>query len=152
MSRIVTLDTSDIRFPTSLSLDGSDAMNPDPDYSAAYVIIRTDAGDDIDGHSFVFTIGRGNDVQVAAIDALLPHAADDDEKTALLIERFLAERHELRDHRAAAGTAELLVEATGESLWAMESAALLWAAAGAMAPWHPKLFQIQTSSGRAVHA
>jgi len=70
--------------------------------------------------------------RVAAIDALLPHAADDDEKTALLLERFFAERHELRDHRAAAGTAELLVEATGESLWAMESAALLWAAAGAM--------------------
>ncbi|MEJ6553569.1 L-fuconate dehydratase [Microbacterium esteraromaticum] len=73
MSRIVALDTSDIRFPTSLSLDGSDAMNPDPDYSAAYVVIRTDADDDISGHSFVFTIGRGNDVQVAAIDALGGH-------------------------------------------------------------------------------
>ncbi|MEV7632456.1 L-fuconate dehydratase [Microbacterium sp. NPDC089318] len=73
MSRIVALDTSDIRFPTSLSLDGSDAMNPDPDYSAAYVVVRTDADDDISGHSFVFTIGRGNDVQVAAIDALAGH-------------------------------------------------------------------------------
>ncbi|WP_298039575.1 L-fuconate dehydratase [uncultured Microbacterium sp.] len=73
MSRIVALDTTDIRFPTSLSLDGSDAMNPDPDYSAAYVVIRTDADDDIAGHSFVFTIGRGNDVQVAAIDALAGH-------------------------------------------------------------------------------
>ncbi|GAA1541723.1 L-fuconate dehydratase [Microbacterium ginsengiterrae] len=73
MSRIVAVDTTDIRFPTSLSLDGSDAMNPDPDYSAAYAVIRTDAGDGIDGHSFVFTIGRGNDVQVAAIDALAGH-------------------------------------------------------------------------------
>ncbi|MFJ2369074.1 L-fuconate dehydratase [Microbacterium sp. NPDC087665] len=73
MSRIVALDTTDIRFPTSLSLDGSDAMNPDPDYSAAYVIVRTDADDDIEGHAFVFTIGRGNDVQVAAIDALAGH-------------------------------------------------------------------------------
>ncbi|HWK78607.1 L-fuconate dehydratase [Microbacterium sp.] len=73
MSRIVALETTDIRFPTSLSLDGSDAMNPDPDYSAAYVVIRTDASDDIAGHSFVFTIGRGNDVQVAAIDALAGH-------------------------------------------------------------------------------
>ena len=71
MSRIVALDTADIRFPTSLSLDGSDAMNPDPDYSAAYAIIRTDAGDA--GHAFVFTIGRGNEVQVAAIDALAGH-------------------------------------------------------------------------------
>jgi len=73
VSRIVALETSDIRFPTSLSLDGSDAMNPDPDYSAAYVVIRTDAADGIDGHAFVFTIGRGNDVQVAAIDALAAH-------------------------------------------------------------------------------
>lgn len=73
MSRIVALETTDIRFPTSLSLDGSDAMNPDPDYSAAYVIIRTDAEDGIAGHSFVFTIGRGNDVQVAGIDALAGH-------------------------------------------------------------------------------
>ncbi|GAA3938057.1 L-fuconate dehydratase [Microbacterium soli] len=73
MSSIVALETSDIRFPTSLSLDGSDAMNPDPDYSAAYVIVRSDAGDGISGHSFVFTIGRGNDVQVAAIDALAGH-------------------------------------------------------------------------------
>lgn len=73
VSRIVALDTSDIRFPTSLSLDGSDAMNPDPDYSAAYVVVRTDADDGHDGHGFVFTIGRGNDVQVAAIDALAAH-------------------------------------------------------------------------------
>ncbi len=73
MSRIVALDTTDIRFPTSLSLDGSDAMNPDPDYSAAYVVVRTDAEDETAGHAFVFTIGRGNDVQVAAIDALAGH-------------------------------------------------------------------------------
>lgn len=69
MSRIVGLDTTDIRFPTSLSLDGSDAMNPDPDYSAAYVRVLTDV-DGESGHGFVFTIGRGNDVQVAAIDTL----------------------------------------------------------------------------------
>lgn len=73
MTRIVALETADIRFPTSLSLDGSDAMNPDPDYSAAYLRLTTDAGDDIEGHSFVFTIGRGNDVQVAAIEALAGH-------------------------------------------------------------------------------
>ena len=73
MSRVTALETSDIRFPTSLMLDGSDAMNLDPDYSAAYVIVRTDAPDEIDGHAFVFTIGRGNDVQVAAISALSAH-------------------------------------------------------------------------------
>ncbi|WP_338896294.1 L-fuconate dehydratase [Streptomyces sp. TG1A-60] len=72
-ARITAVDTHDIRFPTSRELDGSDAMNPDPDYSAAYVVLRTDAADGLEGHGFTFTIGRGNDVQVAAIDALRPH-------------------------------------------------------------------------------
>lgn len=71
--RIVAVDTYDIRFPTSRELDGSDAMNPDPDYSAAYVLLRTDADDGLAGHGFAFTIGRGNDVQVAAIDLLRPY-------------------------------------------------------------------------------
>ena len=70
MSRITALETADVRFPTSLSLDGSDAMNPDPDYSAAYLRVCTDAPDALVGHAFVFTIGRGNDVQVAAVAAL----------------------------------------------------------------------------------
>ena len=69
---ITSLETFDVRFPTSRHLDGSDAMNPDPDYSAAYVVIGTDAGDGLEGHGFAFTIGRGNDVQVAAIRALEP--------------------------------------------------------------------------------
>ncbi|WP_405915400.1 enolase C-terminal domain-like protein [Streptomyces sp. NBC_00728] len=72
-ARITAVDTYDIRFPTSRELDGSDAMNPDPDYSAAYVVLRTDAADGAEGHGFAFTIGRGNDVQVAAIDALRGH-------------------------------------------------------------------------------
>ncbi|MEV6583782.1 L-fuconate dehydratase [Streptomyces sp. NPDC051582] len=72
-ARITAVETYDIRFPTSRELDGSDAMNPDPDYSAAYVILRTDAGDGLEGHGFTFTIGRGNEVQVAAIDALRDH-------------------------------------------------------------------------------
>jgi len=70
MTELVRFETVDLRFPTSIDLAGSDAMNPDPDYSAAYLTIRTEAGDS--GHGFVFTIGRGNDVQVAAIDALAP--------------------------------------------------------------------------------
>lgn len=73
MTIITGLETSDIRFPTSSMLDGSDAMNPDPDYSAAYVRITTDSEDELEGHGFVFTIGRGNDVQEAAIRALAPH-------------------------------------------------------------------------------
>jgi L-fuconate dehydratase len=73
MSVFVSLDTYDVRFPTSRELDGSDAMNPDPDYSAAYVVLRTDAEDGLEGHGFAFTIGRGNDVQTAAIEALRPY-------------------------------------------------------------------------------
>jgi L-fuconate dehydratase len=65
------LETYDVRFPTSRELDGSDAMNPDPDYSAAYVVLRCD-DPDLCGHGFVFTIGRGNEVQIAAISALRP--------------------------------------------------------------------------------
>ncbi|MCQ4212104.1 L-fuconate dehydratase [Streptomyces longispororuber] len=72
-SRVTAVDTYDIRFPTSRELDGSDAMNPDPDYSAAYVVLRTDDPDGHEGHGFTFTIGRGNDVQVAAIRALRHH-------------------------------------------------------------------------------
>jgi L-fuconate dehydratase len=70
VTTIAALETSDIRFPTSRELDGSDAVNPDPDYSAAYVIVRTDADDGLEGHGFAFTVGRGTEVQVAAIDAL----------------------------------------------------------------------------------
>lgn len=60
----------DIRFPTSRALDGSDAMNPNPDYSAAYVVLKTDSAKGLEGHGLTFTIGRGNEVCVAAINAL----------------------------------------------------------------------------------
>ncbi|MGW0229173.1 enolase C-terminal domain-like protein [Actinopolymorpha singaporensis] len=70
MAKLVAVDVHDVRFPTSLELHGSDAMNPDPDYSAAYVVLRTSDGPD--GHGFAFTIGRGNEVQCAAIRALAP--------------------------------------------------------------------------------
>ncbi len=92
-SRITALETVDVRFPTSRLLDGSDAMNPDPDYSAAYVVLRTDAPDPSEGartgaatgtadgvsegglagYGLVFTIGRGNEVVVAALEALRDH-------------------------------------------------------------------------------
>lgn len=69
---ITRVEVDDIRFPTSHALDGSDAMNPDPDYSAAYVVLHTDAGDGIEGHGLTFTIGRGNELCVAAVEALAP--------------------------------------------------------------------------------
>jgi L-fuconate dehydratase len=69
MSKFTAFDTYDVRFPTSRTADGSDAMNPAADYSAAYVA-RTDADDGVAGHGFTFTIGRGNEVQLAAIRSL----------------------------------------------------------------------------------
>ncbi len=85
MGRTVThVEVHDIRFPTSEQLDGSDALNPDPDYPAAYLVLRTDGGggrrdgeargpeesDPGEGHGFCFTIGRGNDVMAVAIESL----------------------------------------------------------------------------------
>ncbi len=61
MTRITAVDVTDVRFPTSLSMDGSDAMNKDGDYSATYVVLRTDVRG-LEGYGFTFTIGRGNDV------------------------------------------------------------------------------------------
>jgi L-fuconate dehydratase len=71
--RITRAVTHDVRFPTSRQLDGSDAMNTDPDYSAAYVVLETDRGDGLEGHGLTFTLGRGTEVCVSAIDALAHH-------------------------------------------------------------------------------
>jgi L-fuconate dehydratase len=69
MSVIQSMRVIDVRFPTSQQLDGSDAMNPDPDYSAAYVILETDQPG-LAGHGLTFTIGRGNEICCAAIEAM----------------------------------------------------------------------------------
>ncbi|MBV9949046.1 MAG: fuconate dehydratase [Myxococcales bacterium] len=69
---VTELRTIDVRFPTSQFLHGSDAMHPDGDYSAAYVVLGTDRGDGVAGHGLAFTIGRGNEVVVQAIEALRP--------------------------------------------------------------------------------
>lgn len=66
---VTSLTVHDIRFPTSRSLDGSDAMNPDPDYSAAYVVLGV-SGSECEGHGLTFTIGRGNEVVCAAVEAM----------------------------------------------------------------------------------
>ena len=69
MTKITSLRSIDLRFPTSKTLDGSDAMNPDPDYSAAYVVLETEQAG-LEGHGLTFTIGRGNEICCAAIDAM----------------------------------------------------------------------------------
>ena len=71
--RLRDLDVMDIRFPTSRTSAGTDAMHLDPDYSAAYVILRTETG--AEGHGLAFTIGRGNEVVAAAIEAFRTHVA-----------------------------------------------------------------------------
>ncbi|HTX29537.1 MAG TPA: enolase C-terminal domain-like protein [Streptosporangiaceae bacterium] len=77
MTKITGFELYDVRFPTSRSLAGSDAMNSAPDYSAAYVIVRTDA-EHLAGHGYAFTIGRGNEVLLAAIRVLEPFLAGQD--------------------------------------------------------------------------
>jgi L-fuconate dehydratase len=124
MSTIVAVDTRDVRFPTSLSLDGSDAMNPDPDYSAAYVSIRTDAADEnagLTGDAFVFTIGRGNDVQVAALDALRDHLIGQDVE-ALLADMGEASRRLIHDSQLRwlgpeKGVMHMAIGAVVNALW-----------------------------------
>jgi L-fuconate dehydratase len=68
--RIKNVSVRDIRFPTSRSLDGSDAMNAAPDYSATYVVLETDSPEGLEGHGLTFTIGRGNEICVAAVRSL----------------------------------------------------------------------------------
>ncbi|GAA4725110.1 enolase C-terminal domain-like protein [Phytohabitans rumicis] len=141
MSTIVSLETDDVRFPTSLSLDGSDAMNPDPDYSAAYVRLRTDAGDGLAGHGFVFTIGRGNDVQVAAIRSLAPYVVARDTE-ALLADlggfwRELVHDSQLRWLGPEKGVMHMAVGAVVNALWdlkAKRAGLPLWQLLARMSP------------------
>jgi L-fuconate dehydratase len=141
MSTIVSVDTRDIRFPTSLELDGSDAMNPDPDYSAAYIAIRTDAADGHVGHGFVFTIGRGNDVQVAALDALRGHLVgrDVDELLGDMggTWRLLAHDSQLRWLGPEKGVMHMAIGAAINALWdlrAKRAALPLWQLLAGLSP------------------
>ena len=70
---ITNVIVRDIRFPTSLTLDGSDAVNVDPDYSATYVVLQTDSPQGLQGYGLTFTNGRGNEICVAAVQALKHH-------------------------------------------------------------------------------
>ena len=122
MPVITALETYDIRFPTSRQLDGSDAMNPDPDYSAAYVLLKTDIAG-LSGHGFVFTIGRGNDVQTAALAALryLVVGADVDEITSDLgaFARSLTYDSQLRWLVPEKGVMHMAVGAVINAAWDM---------------------------------
>ncbi|PZU41577.1 MAG: fuconate dehydratase [Microbacterium sp.] len=144
MSTITSVATADIRFPTSLSLDGSDAMNPDPDYSAAYVTITTDAtGADagLAGHAFAFTIGRGNDVQVAAIRALEGHLVGRDAEALLAdmgaASALLTHDSQLRWLGPEKGVMHMAIGAVVNALWdlkAKRAGLPLWRLLSRMSP------------------
>ncbi|XP_066481162.1 mitochondrial enolase superfamily member 1 isoform X2 [Tiliqua scincoides] len=76
--RITAVAVRDVRFPTSLAQQGSDAMHPDPDYSAAYVVIETDASDGLKGYGLTFTLGKGTEVVVCAVNVLSTHVVNKD--------------------------------------------------------------------------
>jgi L-fuconate dehydratase len=141
VSHIIALETDDVRFPTSQSLDGSDAMNPDPDYSAAYVRLRTDADDGLAGHGFVFTIGRGNDVQVAAIRSLAPYLVGRDAEAILDdlggLWRELVHDSQLRWLGPEKGVMHMAVGAVVNALWdlrAKRAGLPLWQLLAGMTP------------------
>lgn len=121
MSRITSVVTYDVRFPTSTSLAGSDAMNPAPDYSAAYVKLLTDADDGLEGHGFVFTIGRGTEVVRKAIDALRPVVVGLPLADALgdlgLVSRMLIHDSQLRWLGPEKGVMHMAIGAVVNAVW-----------------------------------
>lgn len=125
MTTAISYRTADIRFPTSLSLDGSDAMNPDPDYSAAYLTLETDAPDRLEGHSFVFTIGRGNEVQLAGVEAAMALLARRDIESLLddmgSTWKMLVHDSQLRWLGPEAGVIHMAIGAVVNALWDLKA-------------------------------
>ncbi|MFG3440295.1 L-fuconate dehydratase [Nonomuraea sp. NPDC047897] len=113
--RIVAMETHDVRFPTSRELDGSDAMNPDPDYSAAYVVLKTDDG--FSGHGFAFTIGRGNDVQTTAISALERYVLGRDAEDLGALYKEMVDDSQLRWLGPEKGVMHMAISAVVNALW-----------------------------------
>lgn len=125
MSHVTELKATDVRFPTSDFLDGSDAMNPDPDYSAAYVELHTDDPDGLVGAGLVFTIGRGNDVQVAALEALAGHVVGESVEDLLAdmgaTWRRLVHDSQLRWLGPEKGVMHMAVGAVINALWDLKA-------------------------------
>lgn len=129
---ITAVDAFDVRFPTSRALDGSDAMHIDPDYSAAYVILRTDVAG-LEGHGLTFTLGRGNELCVSAVRALVPFVVGRslDELTADMAGfwRRLTSEPQLRWVGPEKGVIHLATAAVVNAVWD------LWARAEAKPLW-----------------
>jgi L-fuconate dehydratase len=118
--RITRLRAHDVRFPTSDALHGSDAMNPDPDYSAAVAILETD-DPGLEGHGLTFTIGRGNQICVEAIRAFESHVVgrdlDDIEAETGAFWRSLAGDSQLRWLGPEKGVVHLALAAVVNATW-----------------------------------
>jgi L-fuconate dehydratase len=141
VATIIELAVIDVRFPTSRELDGSDAMNPDPDYSAAYVVLRTDAGDGLEGHGLTFTIGRGTEVVVAAVEALRPlvlgRSVEGLEADLGAFWRDLVGDSQLRWIGPEKGVIHLATAAVVNAVWdlvAKRAGVPVWQLLGAMSP------------------
>ncbi|WP_188191507.1 L-fuconate dehydratase [Nonomuraea sp. SYSU D8015] len=117
--KIVGMETHDVRFPTSRELDGSDAMNPDPDYSAAYVVLKTDDG--FEGHGFAFTIGRGNDVQTTAIHALESYVVGKDVEDLGALYKSMVNDSPLRWLGPEKGVMHMAISAVVNALWDLKA-------------------------------
>jgi len=137
---ITSCTVHDLRFPTSLQLDGSDAMNPDPDYSAAYLRLHT-PDPALVGHGFVFTIGRGNDVQAAAVNhvaqRLVGRAVDDVCGNPAALNRELLWDSQLRWLGPDKGVMHMAVGAVMNAVWdlrARSEGLPLWAVLDAFTP------------------
>ncbi len=130
----------DVRFPTSRHLDGSDAMNPDPDYSAAYVVLET-GQPGLEGHGLTFTIGRGNEVCCAAIEAMrhLVVGLDMDWVTADMgrFWRYITSDSQLRWIGPDKGAIHLATAAVVNAvwdLWAKQEGLPVWKLVARMSP------------------
>jgi L-fuconate dehydratase len=139
-TKITSAKAFDVRFPTSKMLDGSDAMNADPDYSAAYLRLYTDKSE-LTGDSLVFTIGRGNDVQIKAIEILMEQVVGLDTGSAFKnigkIARDLSSDSQLRWLGTDKGIFHMAAGAVLNALWdlfAKERNVPLWKLLSDMTP------------------
>ncbi|TCN42116.1 L-fuconate dehydratase [Kribbella orskensis] len=140
MARITSAEVVDVRFPTSLTLDGSDAMNKDGDYSAAYVVLHTD-DPALSGHGFTFTIGRGNDLCVAAAvqraEPLIGRDVDDLVGDLGAVYRELQSDTQLRWLGPDKGVVHLALAAVMNAVWdlaARRAGKPLWRLLAEMSP------------------
>lgn len=140
MTRITAVDVTDVRFPTSVSMDGSDAMNKDGDYSATYVVVSTD-DPDLSGFGFTFTIGRGNDICTLAAqrrgEPLVGREVSDVVGDLGGVYRDLASDSQLRWLGPDKGVEHLALAAVMNAVWdlaAREAGKPLWRLLADMTP------------------